>query len=164
MSFTAWVRQMHVFGLIKNLLFCQKTVLLIDNNNFIRWRKFIVENSLPIPPNRKHNLLLMKVCFWAYLGGSWSFSFQILVDHQFIIPIYKWVQKMMFFFNRVQSTNFISRSDAPVGPYRWPWRVLHPSVESVNLINFSNMVKNTFVWDMKIISNISSSKIRTLVH
>ena len=59
---------MHVFGLIKNLLFCRKTVLLIDNNNFIMWRKFIVENSLPIPPNRKHNLLLMKVCF---KGSIW---------------------------------------------------------------------------------------------
>ena len=41
---------------------------------------------------------------------------------------------------------------------------LASSVESVDLINFANMVKNSFVWDLKITSNVLSSKIRTFIH
>ena len=34
--------------------------------------------------------------------------------------------------------------------------VRHPNVESTDMTNFMNMVENTYVWDLKITSNVLS--------
>ena len=41
--------------------------------------------------------------------------------------------------------------------------VQHPSVESTDITNFMNMVQNTCVLDLKIISNVSSRSIGIFV-
>ena len=134
------------------LHFVQLFATNIRINLFTGWKEFVVGNSLAIPSNRQHNLLLMKVCLGVTFGGSWSFSFQIIIDNHFIVPS---TQKMMIFLASNQQI-------ADPGPtpswasVRWPRRVRHPS-ESVGLINFANMVKNTFMWDLKITINVSIS-------
>ena len=78
------------------LKFVQYFAINIRIYLLIGWKGSVIESSLPIPSNQKHNLLLMKA-YGVTFGGSWSFSFQIIVANQFIIPSSKWVLKIMFF-------------------------------------------------------------------
>ena len=133
------------------LQFVQLFTINIRINRIIAWKEIVT------------------FCFWVYIwwirrASPWSFSFKIIVDDQFIIPSYKWVRKKWWFFSRL-----INKLPFPVrrvswASVSWPRRVRHPNVESVDMINFVNMVNNNLIWDLKITSNVLSSQIRTFVH
>ena len=84
-------------------------------NRFIGWKEFVAENSLPIPSNRKHNPILMKVCFWGFFWWIMTFFFWNFC-RQSIYHSQLQMSSKNDDFSRVQSTNCRSRSDAPVGP------------------------------------------------
>ena len=67
------VDQFWVFFFNFFLQFIQLLTVDIRINISTGWKELRVENFLPIPPNRKHSLLLIKVCFY---GGSF-FNFFI---------------------------------------------------------------------------------------
>ena len=127
------------------LKFLLQIVLLLAIDVWIHcsfgWKEFMVEDFLPIPPNRKHNLLLMKVCFrgsiwWIRRISLWSFSFNIIVDSPSFIPSYQGFKKWtMSFASNQQIADLDSTRYLGLGQ-----GVRHPSVEYADITYFANML------------------------
>ena len=70
--------------------FVQLTTVDIRNNRLVSWKQLKKYHTLPIPPNRQHNLFLMQFsfqcCLWWFIT-LWpsSFSNDVTLNNTFLI-------------------------------------------------------------------------------
>ena len=138
-----------ILGVFFNIFlkFIQFFAIKIQLNCLIGLKEFVVENFLPIPPKRKHNLLLMKVCFWVYIWWIMIFLSKLLQTINLLFPATNESKKWSFFSRpinklqiRVQRTSW--------APVRWPRRVRHSGL-FYNNVSFCYTVNNPIIIKIK---------------